>query len=77
MDMIFNTEVSMEEAIRQFKELYNDVIDANGNVKACGRDKCIKLIQLAKSINVRGQFGNIKTGYMKVDNIIELYNKLA
>ena len=26
MDMIFNTEVSMEEAIRQFKELYNDVI---------------------------------------------------
>lgn len=57
-------------------ELYNDVFDENGNVKNCGRTKCINLIKLCKIIQCDENYGDMKTGFMQIDKIQALYKKL-
>lgn len=58
----------------EFRKKYREVFDDNGNIKACGRKKCIELIELAKTIQP-GNYGNSKTGFINIDNIIDLYNR--
>lgn len=60
----------------RFKSLYNEVFDANGNVKSCGRAKTKELIEEAESIKSGVDFGNTATGFMNVDNIKKLYKEL-
>ena len=67
----------MDGTINAFKELYNKVIDSDGNMKACGRDKCMLLIEIAKSIDAFGDFGNKKTGRININNMKKLYNSLT
>jgi hypothetical protein len=67
----------MDNTILVFKDLYNEVIDSEGNVRACGRDKCILLMDLAKSIRVHGDFGDRRTGRINIDNIKKLHNELS
>lgn len=56
-----------------FKEVYEAVFDADGNIKACGRESCKRLI-----IYIRDRFhttvGNVSTGFITdVDTIRNLY----
>lgn len=57
------------EKLQAMIEQYNKVFDANGNVKACGRDECINLINMCKAQDQLTDFGNPLTGMMNVENI--------
>lgn len=57
----------------EFLELYEEVFDAEGNIKACGRDKCKKLMLAAKRLDNRADYGNIETGFMDISELHELY----
>lgn len=59
-----------------FKTLYNEVFDKNNEVKACGREKCKNLIKLASTIKPNIDFGNENTGFMNIDNMIQLRKEL-
>ena len=51
------------------KKLYNNVFDSMGNIKLCGREKCMDLIIACEEAQKGVDFGNKKTGMMNVDNI--------
>lgn len=63
--------------IEQFKSYFNDVFSSDMSVKACGRGKCIRLIELANMINPSVDFGNKDTGIMNIENIISLEEQLV
>ncbi|MBQ8218386.1 MAG: hypothetical protein IJZ79_03680 [Bacilli bacterium] len=58
----------------EFRKKYREVFDDTGNIKACGRKKCIELIELAKKVQP-GNYGDVKTGFINIDNINDLYNR--
>ena len=61
----------------KFKEKYHEVFDNNGNIKPCGRIITKELISICMSIEPNTDFGNDKTGFMNVENIKKLYDKMA
>lgn len=61
--------------IENFKEAYNNVFDENHNIRFCGRQKCIELIEAAEKVQ-KGSYGNVYTGLLDIDNVKSLYNKL-
>lgn len=61
--------------MKTFNEAYNDVFDINGEIMACGRDKCKELIHIANKIEPNISHGDIENGYMNVESIKALYNK--
>lgn len=61
----------------KFIELYNEVFDESNNIRACGRNKCIKLIECAEAIDSNKNFGSVESGMMNISNIIELYNYIT
>ena len=63
------------DVIEKFKNKYIDVIDSNGDIKTCGRDNCEELIKLAQKIKP-GNYGDLKTGFIKKENLIALYNEV-
>lgn len=58
------------------KLLYNEVFDLDGNVKLCGREKCMDLIIACEGAKKGVDFGNRKTGMMNVENIKEFMKTL-
>ena len=60
----------------RFKEEYKKVFTDDNKVKACGRDECKKLIELAKEIDSKTYYGDIYTGLMNIDNMIKLHERL-
>lgn len=60
-----------------FLREYYEVFDADGKPKACGRFKCISLINICMSIDSSLDYGNSSTGMMNTENIIRLKNKLS
>jgi hypothetical protein len=70
---------SDKSVLQQFIDTYAEVFDDRGNIKLCGREKCIELIilsnYLAKDSSMDyADFGNEKTGFMNVGNIKKLRN---
>lgn len=59
--------------VKEFKSLYKQVFDENGNIKACGRETCIELIRAAAELDGKTKYGNLKTGFMNIDNLKALY----
>lgn len=57
-------------------DLYKGVFDENGNIKVCGRDKCISLIKKLHEIDKSTDYGNVETGFMHIQNIKETINKI-
>ncbi len=53
---------------------YSDVFSQNGDVKACGRKKCMELISICSKCSPSNykSFGDLSTGIMKVPHIKEL-----
>jgi hypothetical protein len=58
-----------------FIDVYNEVFDEQGQVKACGRAKCKELIHEAKKLDPNTNFGSENNGYMNKKNIKELYKR--
>ena len=53
-------------------KLYNVVFTEDGQIKACGRENCKKLIVACEQDNINNphiDFGNSDTGFMNVENI--------
>ena len=51
-------------------ELYRNVFNEDGTVKACGREACKKLIAACEEACCKDiDFGDAKTGMMNVENI--------
>lgn len=61
---------------QQFIDTYVKVFDANDNIKPCGRNITISLIEIAKQLEKNIDFGNNRTGVMNVSNIKALYLKI-
>ena len=57
-------------------DMYLLVFDENGNVKACTRTECMKLIDLLEKKFPNEDFGNMRTGFMDVEKINNLMAKL-
>ena len=58
------------DVLEDLKHQYNVVFDEDGNVKACGRKACSKLIELCEmATNGQMDFGNKETGMMNVELI--------
>ena len=63
--------------VEEFKELYPQVIDENGYMLACGRDKCKELVRLAHFITGGlNTYGDPEGGYINREKMIELYKVL-
>ena len=46
------------------RSLVFEVIDQNGNMRACGREKCKELIRILKDMYPNVDFGNPETGFV-------------
>ena len=62
--------------MEKFISHYNEVFNADGTVKNCGREKCRKLIKEADNIDKREQHGNIRNAIMEIDKIKELADRI-
>ena len=51
--------------------LYKIVFDENGEVRACGRENCKKLIKACMELYPDVDFGNPETGMMNIEKIKE------
>lgn len=59
-----------------FLNAYNTVFDANDNIKACGRQACIKLIDIANEIEPEVSHGNTSNGMINTYLLNKLKNKI-
>ena len=62
--------------ITEFNDLYDEVFDETGAIKAVGRDCTKSLIEACGQFSDSIDFGNKSTGFMNVENIQLLRNKL-
>ncbi len=59
-------------ANRKLIEAYEKVFDAQGEIKPCGREACISLIEECKKVERQTYFGDDRTGRMDIDAIKRL-----
>lgn len=62
----------MEKFFKQYKEVF----DKEGNVRACGREKCMRLILTSDNLEPEISHGDLSSGFMKIEAIKSLYEKL-
>ena len=60
----------------QFEQEFKKVFTDKNVVKACGREECIKLIELARKIDNEMYYGSTETGLMNTNNIIKLHERI-
>lgn len=54
--------------------VYSEVFDEQGNVKACGREKCLELIEICSELDPFNYYGDSKQGFLNEENIFKLRN---
>lgn len=52
--------------------VYSEVFDEQGNVKACGREKCLELIEICSELDPFNYYGDCKQGFLNEENIFKL-----
>ena len=52
--------------------MYSEVFDEHENVKACGREKCLELIEICSELDPFNYYGDIKQGFLNEENIFKL-----
>ena len=52
--------------------VYSEVFDEQGNVKACGREKCLELIEICSELDPFNYYGDSKLGFLNEENIFKL-----
>lgn len=62
--------------MKDLEELYNNVFNADGSIKSCGRDACKALIIRIKSLSDK-DIGDEGTGFMNVGVLKEEYQKIT
>lgn len=65
--------------VKEFLSCYSEVFNEDGSQKACGREKCIKLIEVAEKLcpeEPAGKFGSTNTGMMNIVNLKNLKNSI-
>lgn len=62
----------VETMKKNFLDAYAEVFDECGNIKACGREKCIELIEICYEIDPYNYYGDINSGFLNKDHIFEL-----
>jgi hypothetical protein len=60
---------------KSLKAAYNAVFDENGKVKECGRDACIRLINLMGNYTSKN-VGNENTGMLEIDAMKSEYYRV-
>lgn len=60
----------------EFLKRYTDVFNDDGTVKACGRDKCTLLLIECYKVEKNTYFGDVKNGFMNVENVLGLVKRL-
>ena len=50
----------------EFRQAFEAVFDENGNVKACGREACKRLIRACYQLEPKAHFGNPETGQIRL-----------
>ena len=63
------------EEIKNLRTAYSAVFDENGHMKACGRNACIKLINLMSNYTSE-DVGNENTGILKIDAMKSAYYRV-
>lgn len=53
------------------EKLFNLVFDEQNNIKPCGRQTTIKLMEELSRIYPDENFGNIKTGFMNIETVLK------
>ena len=62
--------------VNKFNTQYKKVFNEDGTVKACGRNECKKLIDIASKNKEFMPYGDDYTGRMNIDNMNKLYNSI-
>lgn len=52
--------------------VYSEVFDEQGNVKSCGREKCLELIEICSELDPFNYYGDCKQGFLNEENIFKL-----
>lgn len=52
--------------------VYSEIFDEQGNVKACGREKCLELIEICSELDPFNYYGDCKQGFLNEENIFKL-----
>lgn len=72
-----NVSFMSKEEIKKLKAAYDAVFNEKGEIKACGRDACTKLISLMKKYTSKN-IGDIRTGKLEIDVIkMEYYRVIT
>ncbi len=61
-----------EILITELIECYEDVFTPNGEIKPCGREKCIELINVCSMLDPSTDYGNEKSGFLNKLNVFKL-----
>lgn len=64
----------MQKEMKTFSNLFHEVFDEDGNIRAVRREKCAELIRAAK--RVTPIYGNEETGWTNPEAIKALYAEL-
>ena len=56
----------------ELKPYYDECFDENGNIKACGREACKRLLSFLGD----AKYGDVRTGFINVVEVVALYNQL-
>lgn len=59
-----------------FPVIYSQVFDEQGDIKACGREKCLELIEICTELDPYNYYGDSKRGFMDEENIMKLRGQL-
>lgn len=54
---------------KKIKDLYFEIFDEKGRVKAVGREKCKELMKILYYIYGDIDFGDLESGFMNIENI--------
>ena len=61
---------------QKFLELMKEVFDENNTIKACGREKCQELINLADHLEPNVFHGDVTSGFVNADTVTALRDML-
>jgi len=63
--------------LEELKDSYQTVFDKDGNVKACGRAFCLRLMLALKKFRPNADLGNFDTGVMNVAVVKDMYQDIV
>lgn len=62
---------SLHQKLQHLRTLYEKVFTFDGEIRSCGRNKCIELMEAASELYPDVYFGNTKTGIMNPLKLLE------